>query len=109
MSVLYAESWMGMRELSESLAPRRKIKSNFLPFRPMLPSARARFTTKGMSTRVERAMPMPILKERSKKPRRVMIFKCCILLFLKTLHGHQHAHQAPNAVIVGLAGNAADG
>ena len=67
-----------MTELRESFAPRKKMKRSFFPFKPMVPSASARFTTRGMSTSVDKATPRPILKLRSRKPRRVMMLKRCI-------------------------------
>src|SRR6266540_3017612 len=112
---------MGITELRASLAPRRKINSSFFVFplapgTPMVPSANARFTTSGMSTRVERATPKPILKLRSKKPRRVKMLKCCIglfgsavenLLFLEAGRGHQHRNHAADTRIVNRTGSAA--
>src|SRR6266699_1312108 len=109
---------MGITEFRASLAPRRKIKSSFFVFpsrpgTPMVPSANARFTTSGMSTSVERATPNPILKLRSKKPRRVRMLKCCIgllgssvenLLFLEARRGHQHRNHATDTCIVSRAG-----
>src|SRR2546422_957007 len=44
---------MGMTELRASLAPRSQMKSSFLPFKPIEPSASARLMTKGMSTLVD--------------------------------------------------------
>src|SRR2546425_109880 len=82
----------------------------------MVPSAKARFTTSGMSTSVERATPNPSLKLRSKKPRRVRMLKCCIelfgsrvksLLFLEPGRGHQHGNHAADTRIVKRTGNAA--
>src|SRR3989442_16031358 len=92
---------MGITELSASLAPRRKMNSNFFPFNPMLPSAKARFMTNGISTSVDNATPRPSLKERSRKPRRVRILNCCILLLLETLEGHQRANHTTNTRVVG--------
>src|SRR5437667_2623128 len=114
---------MGITELRASLAPRRKISSSFFVFpsgpgTPMVPSANARFTTSGMSTSVESATPNPILKLRSKKPRRVRMLKCCIgllgssvenLLFLEAMRSHQHGNHAADTRIVNRAGNAAHG
>src|SRR6185369_551551 len=99
---LYAGSPAGITEFSESFEPRRKMNRNFFPLRPMLPSASARFITNGMSTRVDKATPIPILKLRSKKLRREMILKFSIkfLLFLKALEGQEHGHHAPNPDIV---------
>src|SRR5260370_40362417 len=92
-----------MTEFNPSLAPRKKIKSNFLPLRPIFPSARARLTMSGMSTSVERATPRPTLKERSKNARRVRMSKffCIGLLVLEALETHQHRHHAADAEVVG--------
>ena len=100
MSVLYAESWMGITELSESLAPRRKMKSSFFPFNPIVPSANARFMMSGMSVSVASATPRPILTDRPRKARRVRMLKVSILLFLKTLQRQQHRHRPPHASLL---------
>src|SRR6478736_3441860 len=94
---------MGMTEFRESFAPRSQMNRTFLPFNPMLPSARARFITNGISARVESATAMLVLNERSRKARRVMMLRllgCIRLLLLKTLGGHQQGHHAANAGIV---------
>src|SRR5213082_445135 len=98
---------MGATELRASLAPRSQMKRSFFPFSPMLPSARARFITKGISTRVESATARLLLAERPRKLRRVRRFNWlfCILLFVKTLQDHQHRHHPPDPrVIVGRVG-----
>src|SRR5260221_34022 len=98
---------MGTTVFNPSLAPRRKIKKSFLPFRPMLPSASARFTTRGMSVSVASAMPRLILKLRSMKDRRERMLKSRILLFLEALEGHQHSDHAAHPLIVGGGGHTA--
>src|SRR6476646_6936952 len=92
---------MGMTEFRESLAPRRKMNKSFFPFRPMVPSASARFMMNGMSDCVARAPPRPIFVERSRKPRRVMRLGLCIaLLFLKALQREQHRDAAADSRFV---------
>ena len=59
-----------MMLFNPSLPKRSQMKRTFLPFNPMLPSARARFITKGISTSVESAAAMPTLAERLRKVRR---------------------------------------
>src|ERR1041384_1145855 len=98
-----------MTELRPSFAPRRKINSSFLPFNPMVPSARARFIRIGMSTSVDRATPMPILNERFKNDRRLRMWKGGILLFLEMLQGHQHADHAAHSLVVRGGRRAAHG
>src|SRR6266496_2197500 len=95
-----------MTEFNASLAPRRKTKSSFLilpsgPGTPMVPSARARFMTQGMSASVESATPRPSLKLRSKNARRERILMFCIgLLFVEALKSHQHRHHAADAGVI---------
>src|SRR6266705_1623701 len=93
-----------MTEFNPSLAPRSQMKRIFLPFKPMLPSASARFMTNGMSTSVDSATAMLVLNDWLKKARRERILKClycCIsLLLLETGESHQHRHHAPQAGIV---------
>ena len=69
---------MGMMLFSPSFPNRSQMKRTFLPFKPMLPSASARFITNGMSTRVESAAAMPIFAERLRKVRREKTLKLCI-------------------------------
>src|SRR5690349_12167660 len=76
------------------------MNSTFLPLRPMLPSASARFTTNGMSTSVESATPMLILKLRSKNARRERMLKSFMSLLLESRQRHQGAHHAPYTLIV---------
>src|SRR2546425_2356314 len=90
-----------MTELSASLAPRRKMNSNFFPLRPMLPSASARLTTNGTSTRVDNATAIPVLNDRSKNARRVRMLMCCILLFVKTWRSQQHGRHRSHTRVVG--------
>src|SRR5689334_19732791 len=94
---------MGATELRPSFAPRSQMNNTFLPFSPMLPSARARFMTKGMSVRVDKATAMLALNERSKNVRRVMRLRlpfCIQLLLLKSLRRHQHGNHAPHAGVI---------
>jgi hypothetical protein len=49
-----------MTEFKLSLPNRSQMKSSFLPFNPIVPSARARFMTKGISTKVESATAAPV-------------------------------------------------
>src|SRR6185436_20263397 len=99
---------MGMTELSASLAPRSQMNRSFLPFKPMVPSASARFITKGMSTNVEGATPIPILNDRSKNERREMMLKLLImLLLLKAWKSHKHRDHAANAIVISGPGRAA--
>src|SRR5215204_4262663 len=97
---------MGMRELRPSLAPRNQMKRTFLPW-PIVPSAKARFITIGMSTSVDRATARLAFAELLRKLRRVIRFslqlplECRIkLLFLETLQCHEHGHHATDASIV---------
>src|SRR5213596_3589337 len=93
-----------MTEFNPSLAPRSQMKRIFLPFKPMLPSASARFMTNGMSTRVDSATAMLVLNDWLRKARRERILKflyCCIsLLLLETRESHQHRHHAAHARVV---------
>src|SRR5712691_3304957 len=77
--------------LSPSFPKRSQMKRIFLPFCPMLPSAKARFMTNGMSTKVDSATARLVLIDRSRNLRREIILKLCIgLLLLEALKGHQH-------------------
>src|SRR5437868_9366571 len=99
---------MGITEFRESLAPRSQMNKTFFPFKPMLPSASARFIMNGMSTSVERATPIPVFRERSKKLRRVisLILGSIKLLFFETLQGHEVRNHASHARVVSCRGSA---
>src|SRR5436309_7458894 len=104
---------MGMTEFSASLAPRSQMNSTFLPFKPMVPSARAFFTTSGTSIKVPNATAAPVLKLRSRKDRRVRTFRvdllfCISSLLLESLEGHQHGDHAAHAQVVSAGGRGAD-
>src|SRR5258706_11123684 len=104
---------MGMTELSASLAPRSQMKRTFLPLRPMVPSARARFMTSGMSTSVDRATAMPALVVWPRNERRVRTLRldfCIKLLLLETLESHEHRHHAadPGVIVRGGVAQAAE-
>src|SRR6185369_2232367 len=91
-----------MTEFNPSLAPRIQMKRSFLPFNPMVPSARARFSTKGISTSVDIATARPVLNDWLRNERRVMMLICCIgLLFLGALQGHDHCHHSAHARVIG--------
>src|SRR5947209_16063381 len=85
------------------------MNSNFFPLRPMLPSASARFTTNGTSTRVDNATAIPVLNDRSKNARRVRMLMCCILLFMKTWRSQQHGRHRSHTRVVGRGGQVAEG
>src|SRR5437899_10144353 len=85
------------------------MKSNFFPLRPMLPSASARFTTNGTSTRVDNATAIPVLNDRSKNARRVRMLMCCILLFMKTWRSQQHGRHRSHTRVVGRGREVAEG
>src|SRR5215207_3583180 len=101
---------MGMSELSPSLAPRNQMNRIFFffpsgPSIPIVPSARACFITKGMSTRVDRATAILALAELLRKLRRVIRLSVDLgsrikLLFLETLQCHQHGHHTADASVV---------
>src|SRR5437762_6484096 len=85
-----------MTELMPSLAPRRNIKSTFLPLIPMLPSARARWTKSG--TEVNEA----IIAAKALRPindRRVIRLAICLVL-LESWKGHEQRHHASDTPII---------
>src|SRR5262245_57828583 len=102
--VEYAPSRVGMTEFKLSLAPRSQMKSSFLPFSPMLPSARARFMTNGMSTSVATAAARPAFAPVPRNERRVimLIWLFCIrLLLLESLGRHEERNHPTHARVVG--------
>src|SRR5947207_14485819 len=85
-----------MTELMPSLAPRRNIKSTFLPLIPILPSASARWTKSG--TDVNEA----IIAAKALRPindRRVMRLAICLVL-LESWKGHEQRHHASDPAII---------
>src|SRR4051812_30036636 len=98
-----------MTELSASFAPRKKMKSNFLPFTPIPACASARRANGGTFRSEARPRPAPAFNDRSKKVRRERRFRLAILLFVKALQAEQQCHHPAHTRVIGGIGDVAHG